>query len=104
MTSDLWQTIKKLPHPTLNALFEDDGDRARNFSLEQAGIYFDFSKTHLDQVTVQAFRNLADDVELSAKTNALLSGEAVNVSEGRAQNAGWAARRAWKMRMRCTSG
>lgn len=84
MTSDLWQTIKKLPQLTLNALFEDDGDRARNFSLEQAGIYFDFSKTHLDQATVQAFRNLADDVELSAKTNALLSGEAVNVSEGRA--------------------
>ena len=84
MTSDLWQTIKKRPQSTLNALFEGDGDRAKNFSLEQAGIYFDFSKTHLDQATVQAFRNLADDVELPAKTNALLSGEAVNVSEGRA--------------------
>ena len=84
MTSDLWRTIRKLPQQTLNHMFDENGDRARQFGLEQAGIYFDFSKTHLTQAAVQAFHALADDVGLSAKTGALLSGEPVNVSEGRA--------------------
>ena len=84
MTSDLWRTIKKLPQHTLNHMFDENSDRARQFGLEQAGIYFDFSKTHLTQSSVHAFRELAEDVGLSAKIRALLSGEIVNVSEGRA--------------------
>jgi len=84
MTSELWRTIKKLPRISLNQLFEEDRDRARSLALEQAGIYFDFSKTHLNEDAVQTFQRLADDIGLAAKIDALLSGENVNVSEGRA--------------------
>jgi len=84
MTSDHWRTIKALPQVSLNQLFQDDADRASNFGREQTGLYLDFSKTHLDQHAVQAFRNLADGSGLSAKISALLAGEPVNVSEGRA--------------------
>tara|TARA_R110001606_G_scaffold130000_18_gene264998 strand:- start:30 stop:1529 length:1500 start_codon:yes stop_codon:yes gene_type:complete len=84
MTSEYWQAIKSLPQISLNRLFEEDDGRAVDFGLEQAGIYFDFSKTHLVESTVQAFQKLADDMGLSAKINALLSGEPVNISEGRA--------------------
>lgn len=84
MTSDLWRTIKKLPQVSLNQMFEENGDRVGKLALEQAGIYFDFSKTHLNQGTVEAFQELAEDIGLSAKTRALFSGEIVNVSEGRA--------------------
>ncbi|WP_373492090.1 glucose-6-phosphate isomerase [Parasphingorhabdus sp.] len=84
MTSDHWRTIKTLPHISLTQLFAADSDRVASFALEQAGIYFDFCKTHLDQAALQAFQTLADDIGLSAKINALLSGEAVNISEGRA--------------------
>ena len=84
MTSDHWRTIKALPQVSLNQLFEEDADRLKYLGLEQSGIYFDLSKTHLNQQAIQAFQELAGDVGLPAKMNALLSGEPVNISEGRA--------------------
>lgn len=84
MTSNQWQTIKALPHATLTKLFEEDDERVKEFGLEQAGLYFDFSKTHLDSAYLEAFKKLADDVGMSAKIEALLSGESINISEGRA--------------------
>jgi glucose-6-phosphate isomerase len=84
MTSEHWQTIKTLPQASLNQLFNEDDRRVANLGIEQAGLYFDFSKTHLDKAALAAFQKLADDVGLSAKVKALLSGEPVNVSESRA--------------------
>ncbi|WP_321323867.1 glucose-6-phosphate isomerase [uncultured Parasphingorhabdus sp.] len=84
MTSDQWQSLRSLPQTTLTSLFEADSKRVSGFGWEQAGIYFDFSKTHLDDKTVGAFSALADDMGLSQRVQALLSGETVNISEGRA--------------------
>jgi len=88
MTSDHWRTIKALPQVPLNQLLAEGSDRVENFALDQAGIYFDFSKTHLNQDALSAFQKLADDIGLSAKINALLSGETVNITEGRAAEHG----------------
>ena len=84
MTSGQWRTIKALPQMSLTWLFEKDDDRIARLGLEQAGIYFDLSKSHLDDGAVQAFQELADEMQLSEKVKALLSGEPVNISEGRA--------------------
>lgn len=84
MTSDQWQAIKAIPQVSLNPMFEEDDNRVANFGLEHAGLYFDFSKTHLGEDMVQAFQKLADEMGLSAKMEALLSGEPINISEGRA--------------------
>tara|TARA_R100001244_G_scaffold96522_7_gene72351 strand:+ start:50796 stop:52295 length:1500 start_codon:yes stop_codon:yes gene_type:complete len=84
MTSEHWRTIRQLPQHSLGQLFEGNGNRLDNLAFEQAGIYFDFSKTHLDPDVVRSFQELADDIGLPAKTDALLSGDPVNVSEGRA--------------------
>ena len=84
MTSDHWRTIKALPQVSLSELFENNEKRIPKLGLEQSGLYFDFSKTHLNDEALQAFRELADDLGLSAKTNALLSGEPINISERRA--------------------
>ena len=54
MTSDHWQAIKALPQIPLTSLFEKDTNRVANLGLEQAGIYFDLSKTHLDDNAIQA--------------------------------------------------
>ncbi|MEO9600894.1 glucose-6-phosphate isomerase [Parasphingorhabdus sp.] len=88
MTSDHWQTIKALPQASLEHLFAEDSDRVGNLGLEQSGLYFDFSKTHLDKRAMDAFQKLADDAQLSTKVNALFAGEPVNVSEGRAAEHG----------------
>lgn len=84
MTSEHWRTIRQLPQHSLGQLFEGNGNRLDNLAFEQAGIYFDFSKTHLDPDVVRSFQELADDIGLPATTDALLSGDPVNVSEGRA--------------------
>ncbi len=84
MTSDHWRKIKALPQVSLSELSENNGKRIAKLGLEQSGLYFDFSKTHLNDEALQAFEGLADDLGLSAKTNALLSGEPINISEGRA--------------------
>ncbi|NCN83691.1 MAG: glucose-6-phosphate isomerase [Sphingomonadales bacterium] len=84
MTSDHWRTIKSLPQLSLSELFESNDKRLAKLGLEQSGLYFDFSKTHLNDEALQAFQGLADHLGLSAKTKALLSGEPINISEGRA--------------------
>ncbi|MEH6791845.1 glucose-6-phosphate isomerase [Parasphingorhabdus sp.] len=84
MTSGSWQALTALPRIPLNRLFEADGDRASRLGLDFDGLYFDFSKTHLDEPVLAAFAALADDLALADKRAALLAGEPVNITEGRA--------------------
>ena len=84
MTKDHWQTLNALPQISLSSLFETDSERVARFGIEQSGVYFDLSKTHLDKDTVDVFTALAKEMELSERVQALLSGEPVNISEGRA--------------------
>ncbi|WP_422343755.1 glucose-6-phosphate isomerase [Parasphingorhabdus sp.] len=76
--------IETQPVSTLTALFEADPERVKKLSFEQSGIYFDFSKTHMDAALLENFQKLAEDAGLSTQVDALISGIAVNISEGRA--------------------
>lgn len=80
----LWQAITGAEPQRLTALFDADPDRLAKLTIEEAGLYFDFSKTHLDPDLVGAFAGLADAQDLAGKRDALFAGELVNVSEGRA--------------------
>ncbi len=79
-----WQAVKALTPGKLTDLFASDGERAKRLSVETCGILFDFSKTHLDAAGLAVFDALAADAGLSAKRDALFSGQIVNVTEGRA--------------------
>jgi glucose-6-phosphate isomerase len=68
----------------LDALFASEPDRLSRLSLEVAGIYFDWSKTHLDAAVVAAGLSRAEAAGLPEARDALFAGEVVNVSEGRA--------------------
>ncbi|MFX8164821.1 glucose-6-phosphate isomerase, partial [Acinetobacter baumannii] len=68
----------------LEALFAADPDRVARFSVDVAGLYFDFSKTHLTTEAIAAFDALARAQDLAGKREALFRGETVNVTEGRA--------------------
>ncbi len=81
---DHWNAIETQPISTLTALFENSADRVERFSHEQSGIYFDFSKTHLDSALLENFQQLAADKGLSEQIEALMNGVAINISEGRA--------------------
>jgi len=68
---------------SLKALFTAEPDRLSRLTFEVAGIYFDWSKTHLDQPLLEAFARRAEQAGVAAARDALFAGEIVNPSEGR---------------------
>ena len=79
-----WSRVEALKPPKLTQLFADDPNRVAGFTVDVAGIHFDFSKTHLDAEGLAAFQALAKSTGLVAKRDALFAGDPVNTSEGRA--------------------
>ena len=67
----------------LDELFAAEPDRLSRLSFEAAGIYFDWSKTHLDQALISQFVRRAEKTGFEAARDALFAGEIVNSSEGR---------------------
>ena len=67
----------------LDALFAAEPDRLSNLSFEVAGIYFDWSKTHLDQAILEQFSGRAVEMDFADRRDALFAGDIVNLSEGR---------------------
>ena len=67
----------------LDELFAAEPDRLTQLSFEVAGIYFDWSKTHLGQEAMGEFLGRAELMGFEASREALFSGEIVNPSEGR---------------------
>ncbi len=65
-------------------LFEADPERCERFSLEQCGIYLDYSKNLITEETVRRLMGLAETADLSFWGNSLLRGDKVNNTEGRA--------------------
>ena len=78
-----WTAIEALPSPKLVELFDQDPDRLSRFSLDVAGIHFDWSKTHLTIEAVEAFAALAKAQDLAGRRDAMFGGEHVNVTEDR---------------------
>jgi glucose-6-phosphate isomerase len=68
----------------LDQLFAAEPDRLTRLSFEVAGLYFDWTKTHLDQAIIDRFIGRAEAMGFSGARDALFSGEIVNPSEGRA--------------------
>ena len=67
----------------LDALFAAEPDRLTKLTFEIAGLYFDWSKTHLDQALLDEFAARAVWMNFAAARDALFSGDIVNVSEKR---------------------
>ncbi|MEJ7776326.1 MAG: glucose-6-phosphate isomerase [Sphingomicrobium sp.] len=84
MSAGDWKAIEDHELRPLVSLFEAEPDRLSRLAHEVAGLYFDWSKTHLDSGLVNAFVALADEVKLESARDALFSGGIVNPTEGRA--------------------
>jgi glucose-6-phosphate isomerase len=67
----------------LDELFAAEPGRLGRLSFEVAGIYFDWSKTHLDERLTGEFLARAEARAFQASRDALFAGEIVNASEGR---------------------
>ena len=102
--AELWARLDNLPRPTLGELFSTQRDggeggsepgndeRVANLSgridLDEGGILFDWSKTHLDSAVISAFQALAETMDFAGMRNKLFAGEIVNPTEGRAADHG----------------
>jgi glucose-6-phosphate isomerase len=84
MTQAAWTRLDAAPQPTLTELFAAEPDRVQRLSLDEAGIHFDFAKTHLSGETLAAFLQLAGETGLAAGRDAMFAGEIVNPTEARA--------------------
>ena len=65
-------------------MFDENADRAAQFSVRFDDILFDFSKTLIDTPVLSALVELADGSGLARRRDAMFSGEKINETEGRA--------------------
>jgi glucose-6-phosphate isomerase len=79
-----WKPIEAHALARIEELFQAEPDRLARMTLDVAGLYFDWSKTHLDATLIDTFTQLAKASGFAAARDALFAGEIVNVTEGRA--------------------
>src|SRR3546814_15218630 len=84
----MWKEIAEYQRLPLVELFGSDPDRVSRFTVEESGLLFDFSKTHLTPDLMAAFGRLADAQGLSTMRDRLFLGEIVNPPENRAADHG----------------
>ncbi len=83
MTASNWAAFDALQPQTLSNLFAGDANRVARLTIEQSGLRFDLSKTHLDDTNLAAFAELSDAMGLKQAREALFAGAIVNPTEGR---------------------
>jgi len=84
MADILWEKIQAEPRHRLEELFQREPDRLSLLTHDVAGIYFDWSKTHLDRELLDDFLGMAERRGFEAAREALFTGAVVNPTEGRA--------------------
>jgi len=65
-------------------MFDADPNRAEKYSLSAAGLFLDYSKNRVTQEVLDNLFALAKERNVSAKINAMFSGEKINTTEDRA--------------------
>src|SRR6202522_1205474 len=83
-----WKALEthhdKVRNVPLRSLFSDDPGRAARFSIEAAGLYFDYSKNRITDETRKLLLQLAQESGLRERIDAMFRGEKINVTEKRA--------------------
>jgi glucose-6-phosphate isomerase len=67
----------------LRGLFEADPSRGDRLTLDAAGVYLDYSKNRITDDTIRLLLELAEQVGLRARIDAMFCGDRINVTEQR---------------------
>ena len=82
-----WQALRaqraRLADFSLREAFASDPQRFARYSLNQAGLFLDYSKNLIDDASLAALLELAEQAGLRQAIEALFEGRAVNASERR---------------------
>jgi glucose-6-phosphate isomerase len=68
----------------LRRLFADEPSRGERLTAEAAGVFLDYSKNRITEVTLDLLLKLAEESHLRARIDAMFRGEKINITEGRA--------------------
>ncbi|MCA1850992.1 MAG: glucose-6-phosphate isomerase, partial [Beggiatoa sp.] len=83
-----WQALRahqaQMADVHMRALFDEDPVRVSRFSLEDAGLYLDYSKNRIVAETLRLLVNLAHTARLGHAIGGMFAGERINTTEGRA--------------------
>jgi len=86
-TTPAWKRLTELHDtmtPDLRAWFADDPQRAERFSYELGDLYVDLSKNLLTDDVRDALVELAEQVDVPGRRDAMYAGEHINITEDRA--------------------
>jgi glucose-6-phosphate isomerase len=83
-----WKSLQdhyhKVKDTHLRSLFAEDPQRAERLSIEELGIYLDYSKNRITDETLKLLLNLAETSGLRERIEAMYRGEKINITEQRA--------------------
>ncbi|HEX4156452.1 MAG TPA: glucose-6-phosphate isomerase [Acidobacteriaceae bacterium] len=83
-----WQALKThadaMHSQTIKQLFAADPQRGPRFTAEAAGLFLDYSKNRITDETVKLLVQLAEQSGLKQRTEAMFTGEKINITENRA--------------------
>ncbi|GJL68407.1 MAG: glucose-6-phosphate isomerase [Nitrospirales bacterium] len=84
----VWKSLEQHHHQAkkihLRALFADDSERGRRMAVEAEGIYLDYSKNLITGETLRLLHELAENVNLRSRIQAMFRGDKINITEQRA--------------------
>jgi len=75
---------KSIGRQHLRKLFADDPKRGERMTVEDIGLFLDYSKNRVTGQTLKLLIGLANQAGLKNRIEAMFSGEKINVTEGRA--------------------
>ena len=82
--SELRAHSDEMKSVTLKDLFAQDPHRGPKYTLEAEGLLLDYSKNRITDKTLELLIALAEEVDLKGRTEAMFTGEKINITEGRA--------------------
>jgi glucose-6-phosphate isomerase len=90
LTSQLpaWKALEehaeKMKGVHLRELFASDPQRGERLAFDAVGLYFDYSKHRVSDLSLQLLLQLAHEAGLKGKADAMFRGDKINATEGRA--------------------
>ena len=81
---DLEAHAAEMKSVTIKDLFAQDPGRGPKLTLEAEGLLLDYSKNRIDDKTLKLFAALAEAVDLKGRTEAMFTGQKINITENRA--------------------
>ena len=75
---------KEISKLHLSELFANDSTRGEKFAAEGAGLFLDYSKNRVTEITLKLLQQLAEECDLRGRIDAMFRGDKINVTEKRA--------------------